>query len=74
MKIYLFGVVLCLTFSAILGLVVIPILKKIKAGQPIYEYVNTHKDKNGTPTMGGLFFISVAVIVFFIFGGAKSRL
>lgn len=72
MKIYLFGVILCLTLSIILGLIVIPILKKIKVGQPIYEYVNTHKDKNGTPTMGGLFFILPCSFIFLFLKGENA--
>lgn len=60
----LFGVLLCLTLSVISGIITIPILKKIKIKQPIYKYVDTHKDKNGTPTMGGLFFILPSVFVF----------
>lgn len=63
-----------LGFSAVAGFISVPLLKKIKAGQPILEYVEEHKDKSGTPTMGGLFFILSAVIVFFLFGGAKGRI
>ncbi len=56
------------------GLVAIPLLRKIKAGQQILKYVETHKDKNGTPTMGGLFFIASAVLIFLFFGGLKGRI
>lgn len=63
-----------LGLSAVAGFISVPLLKKIKAGQPILEYVEEHKDKNGTPTMGGLFFILSAVIVFFLFGGVKGRI
>lgn len=52
----------------------IPLLRKIKLGQPIYEYVECHKSKNGTPTMGGLFFIVGFVFVYFSFFGFKNRL
>lgn len=58
--------------SFILGIVTIPILKKIKFGQPILKYVQTHKDKSGTPTMGGLFFVISAITTFFAFGGSKT--
>lgn len=47
--------------------ITIPLLRKLKAGQTVLHYVETHKQKNGTPTMGGLFFIIPAVIIFFIF-------
>lgn len=69
MKNYIFATLLSLIFSVIAGVIVIPLLKKIKAGQTVLKYVESHKDKNGTPTMGGLFFIISAVIIFFIFGG-----
>ena len=32
-------------------------LTKLKAGQPILEYVDKHNSKAGTPTMGGIIFI-----------------
>ncbi len=63
-----------LALTVLLGYCVIPILKKIKAGQPILKYVETHKDKNGTPTMGGLFFISASIIIFAFFGGFTGRI
>ena len=44
----------------------IPLLKKIKVGQPVLKYVEKHKNKNGTPTMGGIFFIFSLLLVFFI--------
>ncbi len=73
MKNFLLSVILSALLSLILGWIIVPILKKIRAGQPILEYVKEHKDKNGTPTMGGLFFICASVIVFAIFGGFSGR-
>lgn len=50
--------------SSLLGLVVIPILNKLKTGQIVQEDgPQTHLKKAGTPTMGGIFFIPIAVIV-----------
>ena len=44
--------------SAILGLVMVPLLKKMRVGQRISVFVGeTHRKKEGTPTMGGLIFI-----------------
>ena len=63
-----------LAVSVILGFITIPLLKKIKAGQPVLKYVETHKDTNGTPTMGGLFFIIPSTVVFVLFGGASGRM
>lgn len=56
------------------GFLFIPVLRRAKAGQPILKYVKEHENKNGTPTMGGLFFILPLSAVFFVFGGAKSRI
>lgn len=60
--------------TVISGKFLLPLLKKLKAGQPILNYVTTHKEKNGTPTMGGLFFILSASAVFLLFGGYKWRM
>ncbi len=62
----LFGVI-------IIGVKAIPLLKRLKLGQPILKYVETHKDKNGTPTMGGLFFIIPSCLIFILFSGASGR-
>ena len=73
MKNLLLAGLISLVVSLILGIITIPVLRKIKFGQPILKYVETHKDKNGTPTMGGLFFIISAVLVFLLFGGFSGR-
>ncbi len=62
-----------LLLSIVLGFLIIPLLKKIKAGQTVLKYVDNHKQKSGTPTMGGLFFILSAVIVYFVACSFKSR-
>ena len=50
--------------SAILGLVLIPILRRLKFGQEIREEgPKWHAKKSGTPTMGGLIFILSTVIM-----------
>ena len=48
--------------STAFGLVAIPLLKRIKAGQRINVYVENHLRKSGTPTMGGLIFIIPTII------------
>ena len=48
--------------STAFGLIAIPLLKKIKAGQRINIYVENHQRKSGTPTMGGLIFIIPTII------------
>ena len=60
-----------LATTVVLGLISIPLLRKLKAGQTVLKYVQEHKDKNGTPTMGGLFFIIPSVIIALLFGCAS---
>jgi len=49
--------------STILGLILIPLLKKLRIGQRISIFVGeAHRKKDGTPTMGGLIFIIPTVI------------
>ena len=56
-----------LILSIMFGIVLIPILKKLKAGQRLSEYLEErHKSKVGTPTMGGLIFIIPTVVVMIV--------
>ena len=56
--------------SALAGGVALPILKRLKAAQFIREDgPKAHLKKAGTPTMGGIFFIPVAVLVAVIWTG-----
>ncbi len=62
------AVLIAFGVTALLGLVMVPWLRKLKFGQTILEYgPKWHSGKQGTPTMGGLMFIigifaSVAVV------------
>lgn len=60
--------------SAAAGLIAIPLLRKLKAGQTILHYLKEHYFKSGTPTMGGLFFIPSGVLAFFIFARGERVL
>jgi phospho-N-acetylmuramoyl-pentapeptide-transferase len=54
----------CIAISTMIGLGVIPILNRLKTGQFVQEDgPQTHLKKAGTPTMGGIFFVPVAVMV-----------
>ena len=54
---------LCAITSAVAGYFVIPVLQALKTGQIIREDgPQAHLKKAGTPTMGGIFFIPVAVV------------
>ncbi len=72
-KTLLLSVVVAFFVALAAGFATIPLLKKIKAGQTILKYVKTHESKNGTPTMGGLFFILSATFVFLIFKGFRGN-
>ena len=62
----LFALMIGFIISTIFGLFLIPILKKVKADQRINVYVDAHKSKSGTPTMGGFIFIIPCLITVFI--------
>ncbi|AKG23161.1 phospho-N-acetylmuramoyl-pentapeptide-transferase [Calothrix sp. 336/3] len=54
----------CAVLAAAAGFVVIPLLQALKTGQIIREDgPQAHLKKAGTPTMGGIFFVPVAVLV-----------
>lgn len=54
--------------SACFCALLIPVLRRAKAGQPILGYVREHSYKSGTPTMGGVAFIAAAAIAAALFG------
>jgi phospho-N-acetylmuramoyl-pentapeptide-transferase len=65
---------LCALISAAIGYWVVPWLQALKAGQVIREDgPQAHLKKAGTPTMGGIFFIPVAVIVACVWSGFNSQ-
>ncbi len=68
MKTIILAGITAILLTVIFGFFAVPLLKRIKAGQPILKYVKEHHSKSGTPTMGGLFFILPAVVAFFVFG------
>ena len=55
--------VISFTLAALAGPIMIPILHRLKFGQEIREIgPSWHKNKTGTPTMGGFIFIIPALI------------
>ncbi len=70
--------ILAVTTACVAGLLLSPlvirVMKALKAGQPILEYVDKHEGKSGTPTMGGLIFLVPMAVVTLIFdiGGERS--
>lgn len=63
MKVYIISLIAAFGVSLLFMLALLPLLRRLKAGQYILGYVKEHKDKGGTPTMGGLAFISAIIIV-----------
>ncbi|MBD5585110.1 MAG: phospho-N-acetylmuramoyl-pentapeptide-transferase, partial [Clostridia bacterium] len=77
MKVISIAIVCAFLASGALLLLILPLLKRLKAGQYILGYVKEHKNKGGTPTMGGLAFICAIVIVGFCtlgFSGGEANL
>ena len=62
----LFALMIGFILSTVLGYFLIPILRKIKVGQRINVYVDNHRKKAGTPTMGGLIFIIPTILTIII--------
>lgn len=59
----IFAIMIGFLSSALLGLILIPILKKLKLGQRISVFVGeAHRKKEGTPTIGGLIFIIPTIL------------
>ena len=59
-----FAIMIGFLFAIVLGLILIPILKRRKIGQSISLFVGeSHKKKEGTPTMGGLIFVIPTVLI-----------
>ncbi len=74
MKLSLCVFVVAFLLSLALGKIFIILQKKINVGQPVLGYVKEHKQKEGTPTMGGVFFIISAIIAYVICPFKKTKL
>ena len=57
MKLGLLNLLVCFVLTVIVSPFMIRWLRRLKFGQSILIYVEKHKEKSGTPTMGGLVFI-----------------
>ena len=55
--------IICFLLTILLAPFIIFFLKRLKFGQNILGYVVEHKQKQGTPTIGGLIFIIPTIIV-----------
>ena len=60
-------VLISFAITAVLGPVVIPVLRKLKIGQTEREELKSHQSKQGTPTMGGLMILAGIVLTAVIY-------
>lgn len=74
MKNYLISFLVAAIVSVAIGAITIPLLKKLKLGQNILSYVSEHDYKSGTPTIGGIIFISSCIIAYYLFRSEENRL
>lgn len=57
------GLTLGFVIAIVIGIIIIPVLKQLKAGQNVSRLINKrHLKKEGTPTIGGLIFIIPPII------------
>lgn len=60
-------VLIAFAITAVLGPVVIPVLRKLKVGQTEREELKSHLKKAGTPTMGGLMILAGIIVTSLIY-------
>lgn len=73
MLLFAANIAVSFVIAVLLGRKFIPVLKSIKMGQKILDIgPRWHKSKEGTPTMGGLFFIGAFAISMAVFGIVNS--
>lgn len=72
---YALALVLGLIFVLLSGPRVMPVLRRLKFGQTIYELgPKSHQVKQGTPTMGGLMFVAGCTVVSLAVSGLANGL
>ena len=74
MQRFIWAVLLSFAVAMVLGPVFIPWLKKLKFGQTIYDLgPQSHKVKQGTPTMGGIIFAVPMIVAPMILSVPEQR-
>ena len=71
---FLFGFLLTFLFGIIIAPIIIKIAKRLKAKQTILFYVEAHKQKEGTPTLGGIIFIVSTMFIFLFLQNGANKL
>ena len=65
---------LSMILSLLFGLIIIPLLRRLKAGQNVLGYVEKHAGKAGTTTMGGFIFALPILVLLPIFSNGSNTL
>ncbi|MBR3864065.1 MAG: phospho-N-acetylmuramoyl-pentapeptide-transferase [Clostridia bacterium] len=65
---------LSMILSLLFGLIIIPLLRRLKAGQNVLGYVEKHAGKAGTTTMGGFIFALPILVLLPIFSKGSNTL
>lgn len=60
------GLMIGFFLSVLLGLFLVPLLRKMKLKQSISKFLDKHQSKAGTPTLGGIIFIIPTIITMFL--------
>lgn len=64
---YIIAFLVTFALTLLFAPIVFNLIKKMRAKQTILHYVKEHKNKQGTPTMGGIMFILPAIVIPLIF-------
>ena len=70
----LWGFLFSFLAGCVFAPVIITLVKKLKAKQTILHYVEAHKQKQGTPTLGGLIFLLSTTVAFFVFSNGQAQI
>ncbi len=71
---YIFAVILAFAITALLGPLMIPILRRMKIGNTEREELKSHQKKTGTPTMGGLMILLAIIITSLFFVSSYPKI
>lgn len=74
MSTLIFALIVSFVLSVVVTPLVIKLARRLKMGQTVLHYVDNHSGKSGTPTMGGLGFVSVGALTTLIFTRGQGSL
>ena len=72
-KIFL-SILIGFVISTLISPLTIKFMRKLKANQTIYEFVDMHSKKAGTPTMGGVIFLLGTIFTYFCLQNGANQL